>query len=148
MRALTDNSNLVLVPSSGLRVARWATISGGIGVLGGAIYGMLFAGFMFLFRVETFSFFHIAGYFAFCGMVAGFMLGVWGGLLDGDNATEATREPSEMEPRIVTKPIYRKADVDPMANSMRSPRPNRIAALSRYDRKNFAAMTSKNSLRN
>ncbi len=66
MRALTDNSNLMLAQSSGLRVARWATISGGIGVLGGAIYGILFAGFMILFGLETVSFFHIASYFAVC----------------------------------------------------------------------------------
>ena len=144
MRTVTYFSRLTTVPMTALRVVRWAAISAGVSALGGAIFGMLFAGFMILFRVESFGFFGTTSYFAVSGMVAGAVLGVWGALLD----IEAPAEPTELAPRIVKTQKNRFADIDPGAKPRPSQQRNRLAELSRTDLRNVSSMATPDPSRN
>ena len=146
MRLYALNLKWMTAQQTSGRVIRQTTIAAGVGALGGALFGSLFAGFMILLRVDSYGFSGVTCYFAACGIVAGVLLGVSGGLLEGE--TEASTEPVENAPRFSEIPTNRIASINPIAKASLSQQRNRLAEHSRTDRPNVSALVSQIASRN
>ena len=75
------------------RVIRWTAIATALGSLGGWIFGTGFGALVVLTCGNTWRVMPIAGYFALCGAAAGALLGVFGAIVDGDDAPTAAESP-------------------------------------------------------
>ena len=146
MRVNAIKSKWMTAQQTGRRVVYRAAMTGGVGALGGAIFGSLFAGFMILLRVESYGFSGVTYYFAACGMTAGILLGVSGGQIEGE--TETTTEAFENAPQIIATPSNRIAEIIPIEKDSPSQQRNRLAQLSRTEHTNGSALASQFASRN
>src|SRR5262245_31263890 len=76
------------------RIARWTAIDMVLGALGGSFFGVVFGALWFLAYRDPAQILSIAGYLGLCGVVAGTLLGIAGGLCDvPENSDEAVPFP-------------------------------------------------------
>ena len=144
MRTCTLELNWMTMRMTGLRVVRGVVIGASVGAIGGTIFGTLLTAVMFLLRVESYGVSEMASYLAVCGASAGILLGVSGGLLD----TETTAESSEVNRNTIATPANRSANAEPNTNPVAAPTPNRLAALSRTERRTSSMAAIRSPLRN
>jgi len=126
------------------RLARWTAIDVVLGAGGGAVFGAVFGTLWFLAYRDPAQIFSIAGYFGLCGVVAGTLLGIAGGLCDvQENSEPAPLPPLPARHSAVPREVVRA----PVTQEQPRPR-HRFAGLLKENRIASEILTSQDPNRN